>query len=38
MAALRWSNGQHAARRDLVAGVDVGGTTIKAALFDSDGV
>jgi glucokinase len=24
--------------RDLVAGIDVGGTTIKAALFDSDGV
>jgi glucokinase len=38
MSAMRWSDGQHAARRDLVAGVDVGGTTIKAALFDSDGV
>jgi glucokinase len=35
---MRWSDGQHAGRRDLVAGVDVGGTTIKAALFDSDGV
>jgi glucokinase len=38
MSAMRWSDGQHAARRDLVAGVDVGGTTIKAALFDSDGL
>jgi glucokinase len=38
MSAMRWSDAQHAGRRDLVAGVDVGGTTIKAALFDSDGV
>jgi glucokinase len=38
MSATHWSDGQHAARRDLVVGVDVGGTTIKAALFDSDGL
>jgi glucokinase len=35
---MRWSDGHHPARRDLVAGVDVGGTTIKAALFDSEGL
>jgi glucokinase len=37
MTAMRWRNGQNAARRDLVIGVDVGGTTVKAALLDSDG-
>jgi glucokinase len=38
MTAMRWRNGQHAAQRDLVIGIDVGGTTIKAALLDSDGL
>jgi glucokinase len=38
MTAMRWRNGQHAAQRDLVIGVDVGGTTVKAALLDSDGL
>jgi glucokinase len=38
MSATHWSAGQHAAWRDLVVGVDLGGTTIKAALFDSDGL
>jgi glucokinase len=38
MTAMRSGGGHHAARRDLVVGVDVGGTTIKAALLDSDGV
>src|SRR4029453_17623798 len=38
MSATHWSAGQHAAWRDLVVGVDPGGTTIKAALFGSDGL
>jgi glucokinase len=38
MTAMRWKNGQLAAQRDLVIGVDVGGTTVKAALIDSDGL
>jgi len=38
MTAMRWKNGQPAAQRDLVIGVDVGGTTVKAALLDSDGL
>ena len=38
MTATRRTEGQHAAQRDLVIGVDVGGTTVKAGLFDSDGV
>jgi glucokinase len=38
MTARRWRNGQQAAQRDLVIGVDVGGTTVKAALLDSDGL
>src|SRR4249919_3878919 len=37
MTATR-SQGHDAAQRDLVVGVDVGGTTIKAALLDSDGL
>ena len=37
MTAMRWRDGQDAVERDLVIGVDVGGTTVKAALFDSDG-
>jgi glucokinase len=37
MAATHSSDDQVAVQRDLVIGVDVGGTTIKAALFDSDG-
>jgi glucokinase len=36
MADVRWMEG-HAAQRDLVIGVDIGGTTVKAALFDSEG-
>ena len=35
---MRWRNDQDAVQRDLVIGVDVGGTTVKAALFDSDGL
>jgi glucokinase len=38
MTAIRRRNNQDAGRRDLVLGVDVGGTTIKAALLDSDGL
>jgi glucokinase len=38
MTAMRWRNGQHAAQRDLVIGVDVGGTSVKGALLDSDGL
>jgi glucokinase len=38
MTAMHWRDGHHAAQRDLVIGVDVGGTNIKAALFDSDGL
>jgi glucokinase len=38
MTAMRRTEGQDAAQRDLVIGVDVGGTTVKAGLFDSDGV
>ena len=35
MTAMRSRNDQHVAQRDLVVGVDVGGTTVKAALLDS---
>jgi glucokinase len=35
---MRRTEGQDAAKRDLVIGVDVGGTTVKAGLFDSAGV
>jgi glucokinase len=38
MTASRWNDGQDAVERELVIGVDVGGTTVKAALFDSDGL
>ena len=38
MTATRSSDDQDAVQRDLVIGVDVGGTTVKAALFDSDGL
>jgi glucokinase len=38
MTAMRRTEGQGAVQRDLVIGVDVGGTTVKAGLFDSDGV
>jgi glucokinase len=38
MTAMRRTEGHDAAQRDLVIGVDVGGTTVKAGLFDSDGV
>jgi glucokinase len=38
MTAMRRTEGQDAVQRDLVIGVDVGGTTVKAGLFDSDGV
>jgi glucokinase len=34
----RRRDGQDPVQRDLVIGVDVGGTTVKAALFDSDGL
>jgi glucokinase len=37
MTAMRASDDQDDVRRDLVIGVDVGGTTIKAALFNADG-
>jgi glucokinase len=36
MTAVRRRNEQDVVQRDLVIGVDVGGTTIKAALFDAD--
>jgi glucokinase len=38
MTAIRSRDDQDVVQRDLVIGVDVGGTTIKAALFDSDGL
>jgi len=38
MSAMRRTEGQDVVQRDLVIGVDVGGTTVKAGLFDSDGV
>ena len=38
MTAMRRTEGQDAVQRNLVIGVDVGGTTVKAGLFDSDGV
>jgi glucokinase len=38
MTAMRRRNGRAVVQRDLVIGVDVGGTTVKAALFDSDGL
>jgi glucokinase len=38
MTAMRRCNNQDVVQRDLVIGVDVGGTTIKAALLDSDGL
>ncbi len=38
MTGLRWGDDQEAVQRDLVIGVDVGGTTVKAALLDSEGV
>ena len=38
MTAMRRVNDQNVVQRDLVIGVDVGGTTIKAAVFDSDGL
>jgi glucokinase len=38
MTAMPSRDDQEAVQRDLVIGVDVGGTTIKAALFDSDGL
>jgi glucokinase len=38
MTAMRRRDDQDVVQRDLVIGVDVGGTTIKAAVFDSDGL
>jgi glucokinase len=38
MTAMRWRNDEAAGQRDLVLGVDVGGTTVKAALLDSGGL
>ena len=38
MTAMRPSNDQVSVQRDLVIGVDVGGTTVKAALIGSDGL
>jgi glucokinase len=38
MTTIRSRDDQDVVQRDLVIGVDVGGTTIKAALFDSDGL
>ena len=38
MTAMRRCNNQDVVQRDLVIGVDVGGTTIKAAILDSDGL
>jgi glucokinase len=35
---MSWKDDQQAARRDLVIGVDVGGTTVKAALLDAAGL
>lgn len=37
MTDLRRSDDQDIVQRELVIGVDVGGTTVKAAIFDSDG-
>jgi glucokinase len=38
MTGLRWRDDQEGVPRDLVIGVDVGGTTVKAALLDSAGL
>jgi glucokinase len=38
MTAVHRRNDEDVGQRDLVVGVDVGGTTIKAALFDADGL
>jgi glucokinase len=38
MEAIPQRDGDNAGQRDLVIGVDVGGTTVKAALLDSDGL
>ena len=38
MTAIRRRNDQDVVQRDLVVGVDVGGTTIKAAVFDDEGL
>lgn len=38
MTGLHWGDDREAVQRDLVIGVDVGGTTVKAALLDSEGV
>jgi glucokinase len=38
MTANRAGNGRDVDRRGLVIGVDVGGTTIKSAIFDADGL
>ena len=38
MEAIPERDGDNAGQRDLVIGVDVGGTTVKAALLDSDGL
>jgi glucokinase len=38
MTAMRRGNDQDVVQGDLVIGVDVGGTTIKAAILDSDGL
>ena len=38
MAATRSRDDQNVGQRNLVIGVDVGGTTVKAGLFDSDGL
>jgi glucokinase len=38
MTAIGRSDGQGAVQGDLVVGVDLGGTTIKAAVFDADGL
>ena len=38
MTAIRRRNDQDVVQHDLVVGVDVGGTTIKAAVFDDDGL
>jgi glucokinase len=38
MISIRSRDDHDVVQRDLVIGVDVGGTTIKAALFDSDGL
>ena len=38
MEAIPWRDGDDAGQRGLVIGVDVGGTTVKAALLDPDGL